>query len=128
MIGSDPTACYQELCPWLQGEDVKALLKAAMGKTGGSVHLVPVSGGNEAVGVVAPTGGMVTPSVNVLLQLSPWSVAPQTQASVDNYDDGLEGVLRMLKDLGLEDYRDRFRKERVSGGGVGEGERERVNQ
>ena len=95
---------------------MKALLKAAMGKTGGAVHLVPVCGDNEPMSVVPPVGGMVTPSVNALLQFTPWSAASQTQTSFDSYDDGLEGVLRMLKELGLEDYCDRFRRERVSGG------------
>lgn len=96
---------------------MKALLKAAMGKSGGSVHVVPVGGGNEAVELLAPVGGMATPSVNALFQLTPWSTTPQTQTSFDSYDDGLEGVLRMLNKLGLEDYCDRFRRERVSGEG-----------
>ena len=101
----------------LQGEDVKSLLKAAMGRTGGSVRVVPVSGSEVTGSVVPLMGGMAM--VNALLQQNPWSVAPQPQSTFESYDDGLEGILRMLKELGLEDYCDRFLKERVSGGGRG---------
>ena len=94
---------------------MRSLLRAAMGRGGGAVHVVPVSGAEVTASVVPPMTGMV-PSVKALLQFNPWSAAPQLQTTMDSYDDGLEGVLRMLKELGLEDYCDRFRKEMVRGG------------
>ena len=112
------------MCPLsLQGEDVKSLLKAAMGRAGSSICVVPatstdVAGGvvPQPAGAVVPHGaGGVLPSVNALLQLNPWSVLPGPQSPLESYDDGLEGVLRMLKELGLDDYCERFRKERVRG-------------
>ena len=98
----------------LQGEDVKSLLKAAMGRSGSSIHVVPACS-SEVASVVPQMVGGVLPSVNALLQLNPWSVLPSPQSTFEGYDDGLEGVLCMLKELGLEDYCDRFRKEMVRG-------------
>jgi tankyrase len=87
------------------GEDVKALLTAAMKNSLDPDHIVTQPGSRSV-------SYQVTPAATSLLQETP--VAVPSGVNVDQPKSGLDAVLDMLKSMDLGDYCEVFRKERIT--------------